>query len=218
MIKSLRNSLLTGLVILLPVSVTVFILYFIISKIGRPIKELLFEPIFKEIDPTFISQPIFDIILDTTATILVIIAVTIIGFLSKFLLGKITINILEAFVARIPVAKQIYHTVKQIVDTFSKQKKAVFQEVVLIEFPRKGSYAIGFLTSSAKGEIQHKTGAEVLNIFVPTTPNPTSGFLVMFDKNEVISLDMTVSEAMKLIISGGAVSPEWAENSPKKID
>ncbi len=215
MIKSLRNSLIAGLIILLPVSVTAFILYFIISKIGSPIKELLFEPIFKEIDPTFISQPIFDIILDTTATLLVIIAVTLIGFLSRFLFGKITIRIFEAFIERIPVAKQIYKTVKQIVDTFSKQKKAVFQEVVLIEFPRKGSYALGFLTSTAKGEIQAKTGAEVLNIFVPTTPNPTSGFLVMYAKEEVQHLDMSVSEAMKLIISGGAVSPEWVEGRAK---
>ncbi|MFI3290752.1 MAG: DUF502 domain-containing protein [Opitutales bacterium] len=214
MIKSLRNSLITGLVILLPLSVTLFILYFLVTKIGSPISNVLFKPLLDEIDQTFINEYVLNIILDTIGTLLVILAITLIGFLSKFILGKFAINTFEALIDKIPVAKQIYNTVKQIVDTFSKQKKAVFQEVVLIEFPRKGAYAIGFLTSEAKGEIQHKTGEEVVNIFVPTTPNPTSGFLVMFAKNEVTSLDMTVAEAMKLIISGGAVSPQWA----KKID
>ena len=94
--------------------------------------------------------------------------------------------------------------------SFSKQNKAVFQSVVMLEFPRAGLYAVGFVTSEAQGEIQERTGEVVVNVFVPTTPNPTSGFLIMVPKEDLTYLDMTVGDAMKLIISGGAVVPKWA--------
>ena len=98
---------------------------------------------------------------------------------------------------------------KQIVDTFSTQNKAVFTKVVLVQFPRPDIYALGFLTNEVKGEIQEKTSDFLWNVFVPTTPNPTSGFLVMFPDSEVMELDMTVGEGMKVIISGGALVPVW---------
>jgi uncharacterized membrane protein len=101
----------------------------------------------------------------------------------------------------------VYRTAKQIVDTFSHQQKAVFQEVVLIEYPRKDCYVIGFLTSEAKGEPQAATGEAIVNIFVPTTPNPTSGFLLMLPKTDITPLNMSIADGMKLIISGGAVVP-----------
>lgn len=215
MLKSLRNSLLTGLVIILPLSVTLFILYFLITKIGNPVSEVLFAPILKEFSVSLTNSPLGNIVLDFIATLLLLSVIATIGFFSRFFFGKFAINISEALIHKIPIAKQIYNTVKQIVDTFSKQKKAVFQEVVLVEFPRKGMYAVGFLTSDAQGEIQARTGDFVLNIFIPTTPNPTSGFLVMVPKEQVTRLDMSVAEGMKLIISGGAVSPEWKQ---KQID
>ena len=113
---------------------------------------------------------------------------------------------------KFPLINLIYNTVKQIVDTFTQQQKAVFQEVVLIEYPRKGVYAIGFLTNRAKGEIQALTGEELVNVFVPTTPNPTSGFLLMLPKESVVSMQMSISDGMKLIISGGAVVPPYDDN------
>ena len=153
------------------------------------------------------------ILVDFCSTIIVLIFITIIGIASKFLFAKWIINISELLINKIPGIGLVYRTVKQIVDTFSKQNKAVFQAVALVEFPRKGMYAIGFITSKAQGEVQEKTGEIVVNVFVPTTPNPTSGFLVMIPENEITYLDMSVGDAMKLIISGGAVVPEYL---PKK--
>jgi uncharacterized membrane protein len=112
---------------------------------------------------------------------------------------------------RVPLIGAIYASVKQIVETFSSQNRAMFQRVVLVQFPRPGTFAIGFLTSVAKGEAQARTSQELWNVFVPTTPNPTSGFLIMVPREELIDMDMSVGEAMKLIISGGAVTPAWPQ-------
>ena len=109
---------------------------------------------------------------------------------------------------RVPFINTVYRTVKQIVDTFGQQEKAVFQEVVLIEYPRKRCYVLGFLTSTAMGETQANTGEHIVNIFVPTTPNPTSGFLLMLPEEDITRLKMNIAEGMKLIISGGAVVPD----------
>ncbi|HNX04352.1 MAG TPA: DUF502 domain-containing protein, partial [Opitutales bacterium] len=115
----------------------------------------------------------------------------------------------ERFMSSVPLVRSVYMTVKQIVDTVAKGNKAIFSTTVLVEYPRKGVYAIGFLTGDARGEIQDRTSSYLLNVFLPTTPNPTSGFLLFVPKDEVIMLDMPVSDGMKAIISGGAVMPEW---------
>ena len=109
---------------------------------------------------------------------------------------------------RVPFINTVYRTVKQIVDTFGQQKKAVFQEVVLIEYPRKRCYVLGFLTSTAMGETQTRTCEHIVNVFVPTTPNPTSGFLLLLPEEDITRLQMNIADGMKLIISGGAVVPD----------
>jgi uncharacterized membrane protein len=118
----------------------------------------------------------------------------------------------ERLLHTLPVVNTVYNSVKQIIETFSTQNRAVFQKVVLIQFPREGVYAIGFLTSSSRGEIRSQTDKPLKNIFIPTTPNPTSGFLVMFPEDQVKELEMSVGEGMKFIISGGAVVPEWTHS------
>jgi uncharacterized membrane protein len=137
---------------------------------------------------------------------------TLLGYLSRYLLGKALIRFTERLLSNVPFVNKVYETVKQIVDTFGKDNKAVFKEVVMVEFPRKGVYAIGFLTGDSKGEAQHISKDHLVNIFIPTTPNPTSGFLVLFPKQEIKSLQMTIGEGMKLIVSGGAVVPPFDEN------
>ena len=117
----------------------------------------------------------------------------------------------------VPFVRNVYNTVKQIIDTFSSQKKAVFQKVVLLEFFRKDIYALGFLTGEGKEEVRSRVGREIYNIFVPTTPNPTSGFLVMVPKENVIEMDMPVADGMKLIISGGAVVPVYNKKTGKTV-
>lgn len=206
MLRQLRNGFIAGLVLVAPMGVTLFVVNFMLERIGQPLSNAIFQFVDEEVR----SQGVTQLLLSIAAIIIVTIAITALGFLSKYFIGRFVINMGERLIDTLPFVNAIYKSVKQIVDTFSKQQKAVFQKVVLTEYPRKGVYVLGFLTSDAKGEVQHKTGAEVVNVFVPTTPNPTSGFLLMVPKNEIIPMEMTVADGMKLIVSGGAVTPPYA--------
>lgn len=218
MFKTLGNYLITGIVIVLPLTVTLFVLGFLINNIGTPVSEQIFSPVFRIMDmPPPASGP-GKVLMDVLATLVVLLLITVIGAVSRFVIGRVLIGVSEAAINKIPVIGAIYRTVKQIVDTFSKENTAVFQHAVLIEFPRKGLHSIGFVTGSVKGEIAEGIGAEKINVFVPTTPNPTSGFLVMLPKEEIIFLDMTVGEGLKLLISGGAVAPVAAAKKTAEHD
>ena len=151
------------------------------------------------------------IAVDTFSTVIVILIVAVLGLLSHFFVAKMMISISEQLINKIPFMGKVYKTVKQIVDTFSKQNKAVFQKAVLVEYPRKGCYSVGFLTSEATGEVAPLKDEKMYNVFVPTTPNPTGGFLLILPESEIRILKMSVGEAMKFIISGGAVNPELTE-------
>jgi len=219
-VRLLRNAFLGGVVILLPLGVTVFILNFLIERIGAPASQYLFFFLDQELR----QNQFFSLLLGLIALVIVAALVTCLGLLSKLVFGRLLIGLTESLLDRVPFFNTVYRSVKQIVDTFSHRKKAVFQQVVLVEYPRRGVYAVGFLTSEAEGEAQAKTGATLLNVFVPTTPNPTSGFLLLMPEEEVIFLQMTVAEGMKMIISGGAVTPPYdpskdvgkgAENLPR---
>ena len=200
--------MLTGIIIALPIAVTIFVFMFLIRNIGTPVSQLLFVPVFRNLDASLPHSGLGKILLDIISTLIVLLIITALGVISKFFAARWIINASEGAIQKIPAVGVVYRTVKQIVDTFSKQNKAVFQAVVLVEFPLAGTYAVGFVTSKTQGEIQDRTGEVVVNVFVPTTPNPTSGFLIMVPQNKMTYLDMTVGEAMKLIISGGAVVPE----------
>ena len=203
MFKKLGNYLLTGAIIALPITVTVFLLAFLVRNIGTPVSQLLFAPIFNALDRSLPNSAMGIFMLDALSTLVVLLLIATLGVLSRFLFARMLIGFSESIINKIPGVGLVYRTVKQIVDTFSKQNKAVFQSVVMLEFPRAGVYAVGFVTSSAQGEIQSRTGEFVINVFVPTTPNPTSGFLIMVPKQQLTYLDMSVGDAMKLIISGG---------------
>lgn len=209
MFKRFGNYLLTGTLIALPLTVTLFVIIFLVRNIGTPVSQIVLVPIFMHFDTTFPTSGFGGLLLDLLSTLIVLCFITILGALSKFFFAKILIGISETAINKIPGVGLVYRTVKQIVDTFSKQNKAVFECVVMLEFPRAGLYAVGFVTSEAQGEIQARTGEVVVNVFVPTTPNPTSGFLIMVPKESLTYLDMSVGDAMKLIISGGAVVPQW---------
>ncbi len=212
MIKKLGNLFLTGLLMSLPLAITVFLMLFLIRNIGTPVSEFVLVPIFEQLDKTLPTEGISGIAVDFLSMIIVVIIITLLGLLSQFIGTRLLLNVSEKVINKIPFVGLVYRTVKQIVDTFSKQNKAVFQKVVLIEFPRTGVFSVGFLTSDTNGEIASKSDKEMVNIFVPTTPNPTSGFLMAVPKKDIIFLDMSVGDAMKLIISGGAVIPEWKKN------
>jgi uncharacterized membrane protein len=215
-LKTARNAFISGLLMLAPVGVTIFVINFLISTLGRPTSRLFF---FFIDDSTLEQYPILNVLIVIASAFIVVILITLFGWFSSFIIGRFFMSWMERMMASVPFVRSVYMTVKQIVDTFTKSNKAVFRKTVLVEYPHKGVYAIGFLTGDAKGEIQERTKAFLLNVFVPTTPNPTSGFLLLVPQDEIIMLDMSVSDGMKAIISGGALMPQpRAQAAPSASD
>jgi uncharacterized membrane protein len=203
MLRSLRNAFITGVLVILPLGVTIIVINFLLDRIGTPASNFFFW----YLDPVWRDMPAVQFGLEVLSILVVLLLITLLGYGSKLFIGRLCLHSFERLLDRVPFINTVYRTAKQIVDTFSHQQKAVFQEVVLIEYPRKDCYVIGFLTSEAKGEPQAVTGEAIVNIFVPTTPNPTSGFLLMLPKTDITPLNMSIADGMKLIISGGAVVP-----------
>jgi len=137
-----------------------------------------------------------------------IILIFVAGFFVSNVIGNRLFRFGERLLLKVPFVSKIYNVVKQIIDAFSLQGKPMFSQVVLIEYPRKGTYAVGFVTGECRGEVQTRTAARLINVFIPTTPNPTSGMLMLVPDNEITYLDMTVEEGLKLIISAGVVVPD----------
>ena len=204
MFRSLRNAFITGIIVILPLGVTFILINFLLDRLGNPASQFFFW----YLDSEWRNLPAVKFALEATSVFVVFSLITVFGYGSRFVLGRIILVGLERLLDRVPFINTVYRTVKQIVDTFSQQEKAVFQEVVLIEYPRKRCYVLGFLTSTAKGEIQANTGEHIVNVFVPTTPNPTSGFLLMLPEEDIKQLQMSIADGMKLVISGGAVVPD----------
>lgn len=200
---SLRNSFLTGLALLAPLAVTYIVFAWLVEAVGGTFRPLFFFGL----PDALRDHPSLLIAWNVLSTLLVLILVTLLGYVSRYVLGRFFGQIAERFVLRIPGVNIVYTTVKQVVATFSAQNRNVFSKVVMIEFPRKGLWSIGFLTNRAVGEPAQRTEQELWAVFVPTTPNPTSGFLVMVPREEVTELEMSVGDGMKMVISGGAVTP-----------
>lgn len=150
--------------------------------------------------------------------IVLVLIILLAGVLTTNFLGRKVFDLWESFLQRVPVIRNVYSLVKSVVDTLSLQGKEKFNRVVLIEFPRKGQYSIAFVTGVTKGEVQDLTHEKVINIYVPTTPNPTSGYFLFVPESEIIPLSMSVEDGMKMVISGGLYTPsesEGAKNSRK---
>jgi uncharacterized membrane protein len=144
-----------------------------------------------------------------------ILSIFLVGLIATNVFGHKIIRLAETAFARLPVVKPVYNAARQIIDAFSARSSSVFQSVVMLEYPRRGIYALGFVTVEASPEVQHKTEREVLTVFLPTTPNPTSGFLLLVPREELTPLDMSVEDALKMVISGGVVVPDWPKNTCK---
>ena len=191
----LRNNFIAGVVVLIPIGITVYLTLFII-KISSKILP-------KELNPNHYLP--YDI--PGVEIIISIILITFIGWLSLSLIGKKLLEIFNNILKRIPILRTIYSAFVQMLDIFNKSDENK-KNVVLVEYPRKGSWAVGFATKENKGEISIKSKQNLVNVFVPTTPNPTSGFLLMFPKEEVIYLDMSFEEASRFIVSAGSSEPK----------
>lgn len=195
----LKSYFLAGLLVVVPVAMT----FLVVRWLVRFMDSLLISVLPKAWLPeTLYGFDAFGIGL--LATLLLILLV---GVLVTNILGRSLVNFSEAMVDRIPFVKGIYALFKQVVDTVLKRDRGAFRKVVLIEYPRKGIWAVAFVTGVSSGEVQQVTAKKLVNVFVPTTPNPTSGFYILIPEDELIALSMTVEEAFKLIISGGMVTP-----------
>jgi len=189
-----RNAFLSGLLLLAPLAVTWLVFSRLFEWVGGS-----FRPIFLPLLPASLAQ--FAILWDILATIIVLAMVTALGYFSRYVFGQYFGGLAERFVQSIPGVNTVYNTVKQIVETFSTQNRNLFSKVVLVQFPRAGVYTIGFLTNRTQGEPQAKTGEKLWSVFVPTTPNPTSGFLLLLPPQEIIELEMSVGDGMKMVSS-----------------
>ena len=190
----IRNYFITGVVVLIPIGITIYLTIFITSVSSKILP--------KEINPNHYlpyNIPGLEIIIT-------LFLITFIGWLSLSFIGKRLLNLFNKVLKRIPILRTIYSAILQMMESFTKtgnQKK----NVVLVEYPRKGTWAVGFATKENAGEITNKLNKKLINVFVPTTPNPTSGFLLMFPKEEVVYLDLSFEEASKFIVSAGTSNP-----------
>ncbi|TET93553.1 MAG: DUF502 domain-containing protein [Desulfobacteraceae bacterium] len=200
---SLKNYFLTGLLVILPVFVTVYVIWFLIR---------VMDVVLKYIPPKYLPETYLPFQIPGLGLILVIIIIFAVGLLFRNLAGRSVVHFWENIVDRIPLVRIIYSGVKQLLEAFFIQKNQAFKRVALLEYPRRGTYVIGFITGESKGEVQSKTNKNMMNVFVPTTPNPTSGFYILIPEDELIFLNMTVEDAFKLIISGGIFSPPEKNN------
>jgi len=202
----LKNYFFTGLLLVVPVALTFLVVRWLVNLMDSMLISVL--PGALHPDLRFgLSIPGVGLV----ATLLLILAI---GMLAANIFGRSLVNFSERMVDRIPVVKGIYMLFKQVSDTVFNRDRGAFRQVVLIEYPRKGIWAVAFVTGVSSGEVQNVTAKKLVNIFVPTTPNPTSGFYILVPEEDIIPLTMTVEEAFKLVISGGMVTPPIRKSQP----
>jgi len=204
LMQRLRSNFFTGLIIVAPVVITFYLIWTVVNFIDArvvPLVPATYNP------STYLGQDI-----PGFGVVIFLISTAIIGSLTKGLFGRQIIRLWENVIGRTPVVRSVYSGLKQIVETILSQTNTNFQNACLIEYPRKGIWAIAFISTASKGEVLEKTGEEEMqSVFLPTTPNPTSGFLLFVPRKEVVILDMTVEDAAKLVISAGLVVPPTKE-------
>jgi len=189
--QQLKRLFIRGLLALIPLVATIYVLDFIFSFLDG------FLDVF--------IRGIFGIEIPGVGALTSILLILLIGFVVTNVVGARLIAYSEKLLHKVPIAPKIYFAIKQITDAFSMQGKHSFSKVAMVEYPRKGIYSIGFIISACRTEIQVAAGKKLINVFVPTTPNPTTGFLLMIPEDEIIILDMTVEDGLKLILSAGMV-------------
>jgi len=191
--SSIRNNFIAGIVVLIPIGITLYLTIFIIRISGKIIP--------KEINPN--NYLPFNI--PGVEIIIALLVITFIGWLSLSFLGKKFFEIFNNILKKIPILRTIYSAIGQMTETFTKSDSKD-KSVVLLEYPRKGIWVVGFATKENKGIIRNKVGEDAINVFVPTTPNPTSGFLLMVPKKDLIYLDVSFEQASKFIVSAGTTN------------
>lgn len=201
----IRSWFFTGLLVTAPVLLTIYITWAAIELLDGQVASLV---------PGFGGSVFADI--PGLGMVVGVVIITLIGAVAAGFLGRWIISIGEAILNRMPVVRTIYGATKQILETVISSQSDAFREVVLVEYPRKGLWVIGFVTGNTKGEVHSLINKSMVNVFIPTTPNPTSGFLLFCPRSEVIFMKMSVEEAVKLVVSGGIVTPPEKANTAAK--
>lgn len=195
----LRGYLLAGILVTAPISITIYLTYvfltFVDTRVAKVLPHQWYNALYGE--TTF---PGIGLIISLVFFVLV-------GWFATNFMGRILIRVSEYIVARMPIIRTLYSSIKQIFETIMATQSQAFREVVMLQYPRKGVWSIGFVTGASEGEVQAAIKAETINVFVPTTPNPTSGYLLFVPRKELIFLNMTVEEGIKLVVSAGIITP-----------
>ena len=200
MFARFRRYFLAGILVTSPILITVYVTWLIVTFVDTQVAGMLPESLdFTKKLPHQIPG---------LGLIISIIAITFIGAITPGFIGRTLLKSGERVLNKMPVVRSIYGAIKQIMETVMSTNSDSFREVVLVEYPRKGIWVIGFVTGETKGEVQSLTKDKVINIFVPTTPNPTSGFLLFIPQKDLVYMDMKVEDAVKMVISGGIMTPK----------
>lgn len=203
-IARLRSYFFAGLLAVAPIGITLWLCWVLLKFVDARVTPLIPYAY----NPNTYINPYFPHEIPGVGLIVFVFVLILVGALTRIFLGRYVVNLSERILNKMPVVRSIYSATKQIAETVLKRQSEAFRQVVLIEYPRRGSWAIGFLTGSTKGEVQSLTDDDVVNVFLPTTPNPTSGYLLFIPRRELVPLSMTVEEGIKMIISGGIVTPQ----------
>ena len=195
----LRNYFLTGVVVTAPIGITVYLVWSFVDFVDRTVAPLL--PVWLE------PGGLMPVSIPGLGLVLALVAVTVIGFLTANLLGRRLVRLSETIVSRMPIVRSVYSALKQIFETMLTQSSSSFRQVVLIEYPRRECWAIAFLANERTGEAGSRLKGDTVAVYLPTAINPTSGYLLFLPRKDVIFLDMSVEEGMKLVLSGGMVIP-----------
>lgn len=205
--RRLRNYFLAGIIVTAPIGITAWVAWLVVDIADNRITPL--------IPAKYNPETYLPFGIPGLGLVILFVLLTLVGFLSVNILGRTIVRFGERVVGRMPVVRSIYSALKQIFETVLTQSSTSFREVVLVEYPRRGIWAIGLVTGVTKGQVQNITEDDVVNIFLPTTPNPTSGFLLFVPRRDLITLDMTVEEGLKMVVSGGLVTP--ADRRPEEV-
>lgn len=206
--RTFRNYLVAGLLIWIPIVVTVWVVRFLSGILDQSIVLL---------PPPWRPEALFGRYVPGFGILLALLVLVFTGLLVRHLLGDRIVESVESLIRRVPVIGAVYGGAKSFSETVLTEKGRSFKQVVLVEFPRLGMYSIGFITADELEEVQARTAEDVTCVFVPTTPNPTTGFIVLVPRNKVVRLDMTIDEAFRMLLTLGVVVPTW-KNKPQTPD
>ena len=203
-----KGTLLTGLVILTPVLITVWVLNSVLQLIHRSITPFLMRAL-RITGLSIFDSTVMELFAPLLSVMLAVLSIFLLGKLTSNMLGRQLLSLLEQGMMRIPVGRTIYSATRQFLETFSSDGGRAFSEVVMVEYPRRGLWTMALLTGETRGEVAARSGQKMVSVFIPTTPNPTSGWLLFVPVEDVITLDMSVDDAFKMIISGGVLVPAY---------